>query len=120
MKRAAAYCGVGLSTFKKWKAAGIVRCVPMPINKLLFDRTDLDEVINRTKQEASCENELSKEPDRYSVPQEDEFGSSSPRPMHTAPRLRSQQERRIAKKRSDSVENILKRWNEAYLSTHIK
>ncbi len=114
MKRAAAYCGVGGSTFKKWKAAGIVQAVRMPINKLLFDKADLDEVINSKKQEASCENEGSREPGRFSVQLDDGSGCSNPRPMPTANQSPYQQGRAIASKPNDSVEIILKRWNEAY------
>src|SRR5437016_1740752 len=105
IKAAAAYCGVGLSTFKKWKSTGIVRPVPMPIKKLLFDKFDLDEVINRNKEDRSCANEEPKDPERSTGRKAGGYGYSNPRQARMENRSSFQPELQTASKPNESVEN---------------
>jgi len=48
---AARFCGVGLTTFKRWTRAGIVRPVEVPlVNRRLFRRSDLETFCQRLPQ----------------------------------------------------------------------
>lgn len=114
IKEAARYCGVGLSTFKKWKSTGMVRSVPMPIKKLLFDKFDLDEVINRNKEDGSCTNEQPRDPERFTGRRAGGYGYSNLRPAKMENRSSFQPEPKIANKLNEPVENTLKKWSAAY------